>query len=49
MFGHPQNINLLKSRVYVQSPYATWEAQDYSAAAFVSVEKVVEALNEILR
>jgi hypothetical protein len=32
----------------VQNPYAMWEARNYSAAAFVSVEKVVEALNEIL-
>lgn len=49
MFGHPQNINLLKSKMYVQSPYAEWLAANYSAAAFVSVEKVIEAVNEVLK
>lgn len=49
MFGHPQNINLLKSQMYVQSPYAPWLAANYSAAAFVSVEKVIEAVNEVLK
>ena len=48
MFGHPQNINLLKSQMYVQNPYAMWEARYYSAAAFVCVEKVIESLNELL-
>jgi ADP-heptose:LPS heptosyltransferase len=49
MFGHPQNINLLKSQMYVQDPYKMWLAANYSAAAFVSVDKVVEAVNEILK
>ena len=48
MFGHKENINLLKSQMYVQSPYARWEAKNYTKAAFVSVEKVVNALNEVL-
>lgn len=48
MFGHPQNINLLKSQMYVQSPYATWLASNYSKDSFVSVDKVVKAINLIL-
>jgi hypothetical protein len=48
MFGHRSNINLLKSYMYVLSPYIRWDAIDYTSAAFIGVDKVIQAIKEVL-
>jgi hypothetical protein len=45
IFGHPQNINLLKSREYLRPlQYQDWVSATYNEAAFVSAEEVVNAV-----
>jgi len=39
---------LLKSYMYVLSPYIRWDAIDYTSAAFIGVDKVIQAIKEVL-
>ena len=49
IWGHPENINLLKSREYVRSlQYQDWLTPTYNADAFVAPEEVVNAVQYIL-
>ena len=46
IFGHPENINLLKDRNnLVQNQFLWWEQTEYDANKFVSPEIVIESLN----
>jgi ADP-heptose:LPS heptosyltransferase len=46
IFGHPENINLLKDRkCLVQNQFLWWEHTDYDANKFVKPEVVIESLN----
>jgi len=48
IFGHPENINLLKDRKYlVQNQFLWWEHTDHDANKFVKPEVVIESLNAI--
>jgi ADP-heptose:LPS heptosyltransferase len=43
IFGHPENINLLKDRKYLrEKQFWWWEQCDYIAEAFVSPEEVLK-------
>lgn len=43
IFGHPENINLLKDRKYlVPNQFLTWEQQPYNADAFVEPKEVLK-------
>lgn len=45
IFGHPENINLLKDRSYLrEKQFWIWEQAEYKEDAFVSPDVVVEAL-----
>lgn len=49
IWGHPQNLNLLKSREYVRPlQFQDWLAPTYNADAFVSPDEVVDACQAIL-
>lgn len=49
IFGHPENINLLKSRVYLRDKqFWQWEQTNYNPAAFVQPGEVINALNKLL-
>jgi ADP-heptose:LPS heptosyltransferase len=45
IFGHPENVNLLKSRDLL-TPYQfiTWEEQEYVKEAFIEPSEVIKAL-----
>jgi ADP-heptose:LPS heptosyltransferase len=46
IFGHPENINLLKDRKYlVQNQFLWWEHTEYDATKFVKPEVVLKYLN----
>ena len=46
IFGHPENINLLKDRKYlVQNQFLWWEHTEYDATKFVEPEVVLKYLN----
>ena len=46
IFGHPENINLLKDRNnLVQNQFLWWEHTEHDADKFVSPEIVIESLN----
>jgi ADP-heptose:LPS heptosyltransferase len=46
IFGHPENINLLKDRNnLVQNQFLWWEQTEHDANKFVKPEFVLEALN----
>jgi len=46
IFGHPENINLLKDRNnLVQNQFLWWEQTEHDADKFVSPEIVIESLN----
>ena len=50
IWGHPENINLLKGREYVREfQFQDWLAPEYNADAFVSPDEVVNAVTSILR
>ena len=50
IFGYKENINLLKSRKYLmQDQFMRWEDVDYVEDAFVSPDKVIQAIKEIIR
>lgn len=47
IFGHPENINLLKSRSYLrEQQFWWWEQAEYREDVFVDPEVVVQVLNE---
>lgn len=49
IWGHHQNVNLLKSRAFVREyQYAPWFDVPFNPDAFVSPEEVVRAINERL-
>ena len=46
IFGHPENINLLKDRKYlVENQFLWWEHTEFDANKFVKPEVVLEYLN----
>lgn len=46
IFGHPENMNLLKDRNFLRpQQFDLYYLTDYKPEAFVTPEKVVEALN----
>ena len=45
IYGHPENINLLKSRDYLaQNQFLWWDFTEYNADSFVLPEEVVKFL-----
>lgn len=47
IFGHPENINLLKDRKnLVENQFLWWEFTDYDHDKFVRPDQVMKALNE---
>lgn len=49
IFGHPENINLLKDKKYLRPrQYEMWESCQYNADAFVDQEEVVKSVNNIV-
>jgi len=48
IFGHTENINLLKSRDYLaQNQFLWWDATEYNPDAFVKPEEVIKLLQII--
>jgi len=48
IFGHTENINLLKSRDYLaQNQFLWWDATEYNPDAFVKPEEVIKSLQII--
>jgi ADP-heptose:LPS heptosyltransferase len=48
IFGHPENINLLKDRKYLRDKqFWIWEQAEYNEDAFVSPDIVVNALKSL--
>ena len=48
IFGHPENINLLKDRKYLRPlQFDIWERETFDAAAFVGPEMVVKSIREV--
>ena len=46
IFGHPENINLLKSREYLRDQqFWMWEQAEFKEDAFVEPDVVIDALN----
>jgi ADP-heptose:LPS heptosyltransferase len=45
IFGHPENINLLKNKDYLaQNQFLWWNLTEYNADAFVKPEEVIKSL-----
>jgi hypothetical protein len=50
IWGHPENINLLKDRKYLREfQYQDWCSPSYNEDAFVSPEEVVNAIANLTR
>jgi hypothetical protein len=48
IFGHSENINLLKSRDYLaQNQFLWWDLTEYNPDAFVKPEEVIKSLQII--
>jgi hypothetical protein len=48
VFGHPENINLLKDRSHlVENQFIWWEATEHKNERFVEPKEVVEHLNKV--
>ncbi len=48
IFGHPENINLLKDRKYLrEKQFWIWEQAEYIEEAFVDPDTVIMALNQL--
>jgi hypothetical protein len=46
IYGHPENINLLKDRSYLaKNQFLWWDFVEYNADAFVSPEEVIYNLH----
>ena len=49
IFGHPENINLLKSRLFLrEKQFWQWEQTTYNPAVFVQPGEVIVALRKLL-
>lgn len=49
IFGHPENINLLKDRKYLRDKqFWLWEQTTYNPEAFVQPEEVLAAVKKVL-
>jgi hypothetical protein len=48
LFGHKENLNIYKSKMYFKDPYSTWELSQRTEAAFVSVDVAISNLLSIL-
>ena len=49
IFGHPENINLLKDRTYLrEKQFWLWEQCDFNADSFVEPKVVVETISNLL-
>lgn len=49
IFGHPENINLLKSRLFLrEKQFWLWEQTPYSQEAFVDPTTVIESVQSLL-
>lgn len=49
LFGYKENINLLKSRIFLRpNQFDTWDGILYKKESFVSPEIVVEQINKLL-
>lgn len=47
IFGHPENINLLKDRKYLrEKQFWIWEQAEYKPEAFVLPDEVIQHLNK---
>lgn len=47
IFGHPENVNLLKDRKYLrEKQFWLWEQCDFIAESFVDPDVVIEALKQ---
>lgn len=50
IFGHPENINLLKDKKYLRpNQFHIWEQCDYNKEAFVEPDQVVKCLHDLLK
>lgn len=50
IFGHEENINLLKDRSYLrENQFLWWEDVEYNKDAFVDPEIVIDAINSALQ
>lgn len=50
IFGHEENINLLKDRSYLrENQFLWWEDVEYNKDAFVDPEVVIDAINSTLQ
>lgn len=48
IFGHPENINLLKDRKYlVENQFIWWEATEHQSERFVTPEIVLASIKDI--
>lgn len=48
IFGHPENINLLKDRSYLApNQFLWWEYTEHKNERFVSPQEVIEHLNKV--
>jgi ADP-heptose:LPS heptosyltransferase len=48
IFGHKQNINLLKDRKYLrEKQFANWEQAEYRADVFVEPQEIINAVKRI--
>jgi ADP-heptose:LPS heptosyltransferase len=48
IFGHPENINLLKDRSHlVKNQFIWWEATEHQNERFVEPKEVIEHLNKV--
>lgn len=50
IFGHPENVNLLKDKKFLRArQFAQWEEAVYDASAFIFPETVVEKVKEFIK
>lgn len=49
IFGHPENINLLKSRAHLATnQFLWWDATPHDPSRFVKPEMVIDALQDLI-
>lgn len=49
IFGHPENVNLLKDRKYLRRwQYDSWMAAEFIEDAFVSVDEVIAGVHHLV-
>jgi ADP-heptose:LPS heptosyltransferase len=50
IFGHPENINILKDRKYLRKEqFWLWEQCEYKQECFVKPEKIVKHIDQFLK